>query len=206
MLFFFALVLGCASDDSSAESPMIPGLDYYKFTSEDKGKLLNSSLDKGKVIRFRNQSGDELQYKVISKRKERSDDNHGTFSGGGIPSYYYDKQSISLASLDFPDSENSGLSMIVYKPSSSGLMADVYFDRWNEGGYWAKENFALSNVSVQSVSFNGKTYSKTVIVNSQTASTGSGDGFPLNANKMYYDFNYGLIGFDDLDGNLWRRY
>ncbi|MBD3581513.1 hypothetical protein [Flavobacterium selenitireducens] len=86
------------------------------------------------------------------------------------------------------------------------MMATLYFDRWNEGGYWAKEDFALSNAYIQSISFNGNTYQKVVVIDSQTGNSGSGNGFRLNANKMYYDFNYGLVGFDDLDGNQWRRY
>ncbi len=28
--------------------------------------------------------------------------------------------------------------------------------------------------------------------------------YPKNVNVIYYEYNYGVIGFDDLNGNQWR--
>lgn len=204
-IFSAFLIFACSADTDDNEA-MISGLDYYKFTAQDNSSLLNTSLNKGKTVAFRNQSGETLHYKVVAKGKSRAVDITGTSSGGGIANYYYDKQSVSMESVDFSESANSGIAINVFKNSTSGLKAQFYFDRWNDGGYWGFEEFAISNVggSLQSLSANGKTYAKVLVIDSYSDASGSGDGFPTNAFKVYYDLNYGIVGFDGVDGKQWR--
>ncbi|RZJ65606.1 MAG: hypothetical protein EOO50_13220 [Flavobacterium sp.] len=197
------LVLGCASDDSSNDVSMLPGLNYYKFTSAHNARLLNTTLNKGKIISFSNQSGQMIRYKVAARFKGRSADVSGDFSGGGITNFYYDEQRVSLESLDFVESQNSGMSFTIFKNSASGLKARFFLDRWNG----QSEDFVISNIDglLQAFSANGKTYPKVIVINSNSDDSVVVDGFPKNAITVYYDLNYGIVGFDDLDGNEWRR-
>lgn len=204
MLLFLSVlvVFGCASDDS--ESNLL-GLDYYKFSSSDNDRLLNSSLNKGKTVTFRNQSGQTISYKVTTSVKRRTEQGSGTFSGNGLTDYYFDEQIVSLDAVGFENNENSGIYLWVYKSSAFGLTAQFNFDRWNDGGYYGKEEFVISNISnLQTISTNGKTFGKVIVVNSNLDSSVQRNGFPINAFKVYYDLNYGIVGFDDVEGNEWR--
>ena len=58
------------------------------------------------------------------------------------------------------------------------------------------------------MTFGGKTYSKVMVFKSnKTVVIGAENQLPIrprNVHIVYYDYNYGIIGFDDLDGKLWR--
>jgi len=199
------LVLGCSADDSGENGATIHGLDYYRFTSADSENLLNSSLNKGKTISFINQSGETISYKVKSKFKYRASDVTGSFSGGGVTNFYFDVQSVTMEAVGFGQQNNTGIALYVYKTSATAVWAEFNFDRWNDGGYWGNERFILSNAYTQPMTFNGTTYPKVMAIDSGTDDAFEGNGFPMNVSKVYYDINFGIVGFDDVDGNQWRR-
>ena len=59
------------------------------------------------------------------------------------------------------------------------------------------------------MTFNGKTYSKVIVFESNKTQVlhldyPSPPYRPSNVNRIYYDQNSGIIGFDDLNGKKWR--
>lgn len=180
---------------------------YYKFSNSDSEYLLNSVYPINSIINFKNQNNEILSFKVISKEKTRKEESYGTFWGSySSLMYYYDSQTIFLKSITEND-ENAFLKLEVYKGSSGNVLGGFYFYKWNgyyQGYYKNNENYNLITEPKISLQINNLTYNKVIVIDSDHTDFYTTANYTANVNKMYYDINYGIIGFDDLSNNHWR--
>jgi len=97
---------------------------------------------------------------------------------------------------------------IVGTPAFYGYMS---FPLWNgfNGTDTSDNSISINfNLPTTSMNINGNTYSKVRIFESGKTeildSNATLPFYPKKVNKIYYDQNSGIIGFDDLNGKNWR--
>ncbi|AWI26379.1 hypothetical protein [Flavobacterium pallidum] len=181
---------------------------YYRFENADKPYLLGDVISKGDIISYKNQDDELLSYKVISKAKVKDAvRGPGTFSGGlGVLENYFDSQQTVMQSQSFPDDNNALLRIHVDKFSDTGLRIGFNFNLWNYpyidlNGYQAAAVRPMPMVKMQ---VNGHTYEKVIVLASANTEADLDGNYPRKVNKLYYDVDNGVIGFDDIDGKEWR--
>ena len=220
MLFFAIFILNSCSRNNDIESS--DGLPYYQFTLEEKSKLIDKP-NVGTVITYKNQDNELLKFKIYNSKKGKTTYATGTFAGSySSQHFHYDRQEISMWYAEgyvftsceiniqkYPVGSNYQISPIIQgTPKFYGYFK---FPLWN--GYYGTniyENIISIdfNIPTTTMTFNGKTYTKVRIFESNKIevldSTVSLPLRPKNVNIIYYDDNFGVIGFDDLNGKLWR--
>jgi len=217
LIFILTFVSACSSD-SETDNPL-DDLAYYRFTADDQSKLL---LDNniGDIITYKNQNDETISFEIIKYSKKKNTHSTGTFSGSGINYYYYDEQKLVMNFLNSPSVSNQIKILHERRPinfnpnnyphqkKSSRLRNFIDFPLWN--GYRDSDIYnhtiALNfNLPTITMSFNDYIFNdvrvlesgKIEVLNPQVT-------YPRNAHILYYDTKFGIIGFDDLNGNSWR--
>ncbi len=205
----------------SKNEPRGDGLPYYEFTQEERNKLIIKPKIGDEII-YRNQNDEIIKFKVYTSERGKTTEQRGTFVSDYVNKYFhYDHQQISMRYLEryeytdckitirkYPvDSNYSIQPPVIGTPKFYGYFE---FPLWN--GYYGTNKFD-NTIFIYfdnpiTMSFNGKTFTKVLIFESnKTEILDAGNELPLytkNVNKIYYDYNYGIIGFDDLNGKMWR--
>lgn len=201
----FFILLSC-SDDSASDN-FDSSKPYYKFTNSDANYLLKKVYRPNAIINFKNQNNEALSFKVISNEQERKLETMGSFWGtSSLVLYYYDCRTINLKSLTH-NGEYTNFKINIYKGANDITSGGFYFYLWNEfptGQYLNNStNYSFSNAT-NTMQVNGTYYSNVIHINSESIYSYNVDNYNQNVNKLYYDLNNGVIGFDDLEGNEWR--
>jgi hypothetical protein len=216
----FIFVLSCTKENQNIKND---GLPYYQFSQEDKTRLINKP-NIGDEIIYKNQNNEVLKFTVI-----KSDLGKNTFSTGNFASsystnhFYYDNQEISMKYI--PGNHPSGNCEINIRkyPIGSNYQTQYpvigtpkfygYFDfpLWNGFRGTDLNDITISidfDLPTTVITFNGKTYTKVRIFESNKTTILEVNNpppfLPRNVHKIYYDDNKGIIGFDDLNDNVWR--
>ncbi len=196
-------LLSCSPDDAQDinNEDFYP---YYKFNQNDLNyRLLNLSVNQELI--FINQNNEIVKFKVIQNELKKLENGSGTFSGGSITYNYYDAQVIKLKSIT-DNFEEAYLKLKIYKFDNQNINISFYFYKWNV--YSSSEymqGFNLNNSTVESLSIGLVNYNQVIEINSNfTTSIPSNNNYNRNINVLFYDKLHGVIGFNDLDGNLWR--
>ena len=197
-------------------------LPYYQFTQEDKSKLL-VSYDIGKELIYKNQNNQEIRFKVISSVNGQTSYSTGTFWGNYVQvQFYYDRQEVMMQYAEGYTSSNCDITLERYPLASDyqiqnpvmgtqAFITYIQFPLWNT----YRDSLSLNNTifidfnsGTTSMTINGKTYSKVRILQSGSTQILEPNNtlplLPKNVNKIYYDQNAGIIGFDDVNENMWR--
>jgi hypothetical protein len=210
MLTFFSCFKKDAND----------GLPYYQFNDADKSKLL-VSYEAGKELIYKNQYNEKIKFKIINSLISKSLYAIGTFWGTYLDKkFYYDEQHIIMCYNEYTWS-NCEIVLEKYPVGSNYLLQEpitetpefigfLTFPLWN--GFNGEDSFSnsikLDLTMGLSLTINGKVYNKVKVFESGKNQVLRPDNnpsiLPRNVNKIYYDENYGVIEFDDLDGKLWR--
>ena len=187
------------------------GRDCREFTLADRDSLLQGYKARDEIITFKNQNGNELNYKVLSNMTETRGYYSGTFWGSSTWLVFcYDRQVIEMELLENPD-PTCPTKIVLYKQEDNRISGGIHFPLWNSYGSVSNELNDYANVEldfredIQVISLNGKVYDKVLLIESDsTEPLGDFGPLPKTINKLYYDINDGIIGFDDLDGIEWR--
>jgi hypothetical protein len=220
MLFFAIFILNSCSRNNDIESS--DGLPYYQFTLDEKSKLIDKP-NVGTVITYKNQDNELLKFKIFDSEIGKTTFATGTFWGSYTTQHFhYDRQKISMWYAEGYTYSICEINILKY-PIGSNYQTQYptvgtprfygyfTFPLWN--GYNGTDEYNNS-ISIDfdkptiTMSFNGKTYTKVRIFESNKnivlATTNTFPFYPKNVNIIYYDDNTGIIGFDDLNGKLWR--
>lgn len=217
LVFGTFLLNGCSKDE-----PENDGLPYYQFTPDERNQLINNQ-NVGDEIIYKNQDNELLKFKIYSSKTGKTTYVTGTFWGSySDQHFHYDQQEISMWYAEgylysncnivlqkYPVGSNYHVSPpIIGTPKFYGYFT---FPLWN--GYQGTDisNNAISidfDIPTTTMTFNGKTYTKVRVFESNRTEVLSPNVtlpfIPKNVNKIYYDYNHGIIGFDDLNGKSWR--
>ena len=217
-LLIITLLTNCSKENDSGD-----GLPYYKFNQDDLSKLINKPIV-GTELKYRNQDNEIINFKILASDLGKTSYATGNFSSSYASiHFHYDRQQIKMwynegwtyttceiNLQEYPIGSNYQVSPpIAGVPKFYGYFK---FPLWN--GYYGTDQLDNSilidfNLPIISMTFNGKTYSKVRIFESNKTvvldlNYPSPPYRPKNVNKIYYDQNFGIIGFDDLSGKIWR--
>jgi len=190
----------------------------YRFTDKDKPKLLPHYIE-GKIFTFLNNNGDERKFEVVGIEQKIIQ----RYSSGGMDGferyyYYYEKKRILLKDyrnekkyfLDifrYPIDDNSARARSHKKFPSHLILEHSSIPYDSE--YVARGLYLFSlnyDDPTSTLSSNGFIYNKVHIIdrdNGNWVNTDLGGTFNM-AKYIYFDEDYGIIGFDSYDGQQWR--
>ena len=208
----FITLIDCQSDDNN-------GLDYpyYEFTEAENNFIINHNYQNGIILKYKNQDNQTIQFKVVEIIEEKANQySSGTFSGGGgILEAYFDRKIIRLEIIEngtnysccdqinyvFSKRENVfkfGFKFPLWnKPSSIFIdevqnPIDIQISSQNNYEY---EVFELNNI----------TYDKVIKFQSDLNDEyNSSTNLEIFVNEVFYDLNFGIIQFKDINGKLWK--
>ena len=220
-LLLIVLLLGCTRENIEDGD----GLPYYEFTTAEKDQLVLVP-QVGDEIVFKNQDLEILKFVVGSSITGKTTYTKWS-SGFWGPSYatdrfHYDSQKIEYLSTDHYANDMYRINIMKYPinrnynayPPITGtpkFYGYFTFPLWN--GYRDTDPMLNSieidfNTPTNSMFFNGKTYSNVSVYFSNRTEvlnpSNSIPDHPRNVHIIYYDYHYGIIGFDDLNGKNWR--
>jgi hypothetical protein len=213
------LLSGCSPEDNSEG-----GAPFFKFSAADKAKLINPQK-MGTVIKYKNQSNVIHQFTVNQCSQERDSYGFSSFWGSSYSiDYYYDTQKTRVSysgndgyisyDIHFQTTpSHTDYSSYPYKFSNPVFAGYINFSLFNND---CTENYYTSCGSIQTTNYSsnatmvieGKTYEhvKQYVSGSNTVIDYT-DPMALDrtVNRIYYSDEYGIIGYDEIDGTTWRR-
>jgi hypothetical protein len=205
------LLLGCSKDGVEDKHT------YYKFSNSDYELIIKYNYVPNQIITYQNQFGEQLHFKVISNEIKKYGQYSSSFAyGGSSLDYYYDNKTIRLEVIE--NQSNNVYDLVIYNFSKS------------EGIFKNALNFPILNVSnstfydeidrpfnISLYSFNNSfktplninnhTFNRVIIYESNNNSIlpiYHGGILEKNINKVYYDYDFGIIQFDDINGKQWK--
>ena len=208
------LLFWSCSLDLNQENTNAP---YYTFNNQDRSFMINYQYVAGQTIRYVNQNGDTLHFRVLenqtSKNASYSD---GSLSGGeGLLENYYDSKIIQLEILENPSTEQYALVNYIFSKNKDILTNGLNFPMWNVPLYsYIDEHQNSVNIFLKeynalptsSLSINGHLFNKVITIDSNSDQSTNNSTFgPLtqNVNEIVYDYDFGIIQFKDIDGRVW---
>lgn len=198
------------------------GLPYYQFTDNDKSKLINP-LTNNSVLKYKNQDNDIINFYVRDYQSGKTNYSTGTFSGGNTTYFHYDRQKVlmqyttqgytwsdcEINLMRYPVGSNYQTQYpVVGTPMFNGYITFPLWNGFNNGDLYDKTIMIDFSLPTTTMTINSKTYNKVRIFNSNKTEilepNNLPPAIPKNVNIIYYDQNFGIIGFDDLNGKKWR--
>lgn len=209
----FLIFLGlnsCSNQDDSHP--------YYKFDTSDNNSIIKFNYSAGQIITYENQFGEKLHFKVISNEtKKYGDYSNGTFSGGGgILESYYDSKIIRLKIIENQANFTEEQVSYISSKSVNNFKNGIKFPIWNFEEFVFFDEIDrpvnvyltdFNNDTKIQMNVNGHLFEKVVVINSGSdipKPNAWGAILPNNVNKLYYDYEFGIIQFDDIDGKQWK--
>jgi hypothetical protein len=171
-------------------------LPYYRFNAYDYEKLLNPS-DSEQTVVFKNQNQEEMKFKLIKstlgKKTFKTLDNDNFWQ----KHFCFDEQEIVLecSKIDakliynlkkFP-SKTHQFKNDFHFYSHSKFIATIQFRLWNNNNLITVDY----SKSFSTLIINSVFYTKVRVLETN------------NHQKIYFDEQNGVIGFDDIEGNIW---
>lgn len=203
----------CNNDDGN-------GIDYpyYEFDETDTELLINYEYDIGEIITYENQNGEQLNFKVIFNETSKVGEySLGTFSGGGgLLQSYYDSKIVRLEIIENQDYGREGLVNYIFSNSQNLFKIGVNFPLWNiSSAAFIDELDNRSNIfptdlasePLTQMIVNGHLFERTIAIDSESEDINEISSYGTlisNVNKLYYDYDFGIIQFDDMEGNEWK--
>lgn len=179
---------------------------YQAFNNSDYQLIPEQYQDTARIFTFKNAQNDivQMKSKYYSLNKE-FESGYGFGQPTQSDSYYYDDLWIALELMDVDISNQSGdgcneVSIHINKLGNGQILTGVSIPYYN-GSYCFGNGFTEVSPfeNLIEMEFNGISYTKIKIIMSDDFFTfyeGS------NIDKVYYDMDYGIVGFDDSENNL----
>ena len=207
----FLLFWSC-SLDLNQENTDAP---YYTFNNQDRSFVINYQYVVGQTIPYVNQSGDTLHFRVLenqtSKNASYSD---GSLSGGeGLLENYYDSKIIQLEIPENPSTEPYALVNYIFSKNNNTLNTGINFPMWNLPLFSFIDEvqnsvniFINQDQETSTLTINGYQFNNVIKLRSNSTNSNNDSRFgPLvqNVNELWYDYDFGIIQFKDINDTLW---
>ncbi len=199
LIFFsiaFIFLVSCQPSDSEP---------YYNFTNSDYQFIPEQYQEIGRTFIFKNAQNEEVKIKpLFYTLNKKFESGYGFGQPTRTESYYYDDLwiEIDLLNIEIPDQPEGYCERIyihINKSPYKGLFIDLQIPTYNEpfcGGGGFREFSPFENLTEMVI--NNKTYTKVKIVTPNDYFTLYNDS---HIDKVYYDMDNGIIGFDDTQNN-----
>lgn len=193
---------------------------YYKFTNEDNQFIINYDYDVNDIIIYQNQFGEQIHCKVVYNETKRRGKYQGSFAGFGDPTlqYYYDGKIIRLEIVEnITDtnlsSNNRELINYIFLKGSDSLISGLNFPMWNvsNSSHLVEGQNSISfglwdyyDTQRQEMNVNGHLFNNVIVINSESNLPLNSNLLPNNVNEIFYDFDFGIIQFNDIEDKQWK--
>jgi hypothetical protein len=206
-------VVSCSTDDNENES----NHPYYQFSASDRDLMIDYDYKEGDVLTYKNQDNELLQFRVVEviERKAR-EYSRGTFSGGGgILLSYYDSKIIKLEINQVGEDDLCCDQVnFIFSKNDDTLRFGIHFSLWNKSTSTFIDSSERGSVHIsvnnpyerlyQTMTINGITYDKVMHFESDTDDPYNYySDLSIYANEVFYDLNFGIVQFKDVEGKLW---
>ena len=216
------LVLGSCLPEENTKSEN----NYFRFTDEDQLKLVKPEII-GSSLKYKNQNGDVREFNITKCLTERdgvgSGAGMGFFTGPRTIYYHYDTQEtiaeysdenghISLKVFFYTTPTTSDETTYPHKYSDPEFRGYLDFSIYNKGCTDTSSSCGfshfLSSSTIPSLVIDGKDYRDVLVFNSFNPNIYPPEYdyyfYDKTVNKIYYSYDYFMIGFDEVDGTMWR--
>ena len=204
LLFLFAFTSISCSLNLDENYP------YDKFSNSDFDYIPTFYREKGKIIRFKNQYDEEVRFETSIYSIDKKFYSGLNFVGNTAPSKYYDELYINILLLDMeiegePDYYCQNIEITVTKKYNGDLLHQVTIPTYdNTFCTYENRQFDTPEINIEEMEINNRIYEKVIVFD-----TWSNNFYSLynnsTINKVYYDLNYGIIGFDDTENSIQFR-
>lgn len=203
----------CSKEDNINRTP------YYRFDSNDQKNMVSYNYTPNQVIVYENQLGNKMHFRVTANTtKKYGDYSSGTFSGGGggILESYYDAKIIRLEVVENEANFIAEQVSYIFSKNENNFKSALKFPIWNvSNSYIMDEGDRPFDIDLRpfnddqkiEITINGNIFKEVIMVESGSdvaAPNAFGALLPNNINQLYYDFNFGIIQFSDIDGDIWK--
>jgi hypothetical protein len=211
LLLLIIINLSCSKDSSEVGD----GLPYFQFIQADSNKFINST-EVGKILIYKNQNNAELQFKVMQNRIEKKLESRGTFVVGSYKYFYFDEQRIQFGGVNddtnqyYEEYYSFYISLKRYPKifqtnptvisSDSQIISNIgvrHFDNSEAPPIFFTE-------PIISLTINSTVYNKVRKIAIPTNPYPNLNSSLKGLTFVYYDQNKGIVGFDDVENNMWR--
>lgn len=194
------------------------GKTYYKFVANDFNFIINYNYVNDQIIIYENQFGEQLHFKVISNILKKASKYSGSGFVGSYSSldYYYDNKTIRLFIIENGEIYNSNQIIYNFSKSQNIFKNAIDFPLWNESSSSFFDEidtpfnvrlFEYNSSNKIQLNVNGHTFEKVIEINSNNnllLNIGNGSILNRNINKIWYDYEFGIVQFKDIDGKIWK--
>jgi hypothetical protein len=209
--FGILFISGCETENNYDRYP------HYQFNNDDEKLIINYNYTTDQIITYRNQFNEELNFKVISNERKKSRYFVGaTFSGGGTLRNYYDSKIIRMEILENQNYEDNGLINYVFSKNSDNLKNGVNFPMWNIPDFTFIDEIQnptniiitdFNNQAKTQMTINNHLFENVVIIESGSDDEYLNSSYGTiikNVNMILYDYDFGVIQFNDIEGKEWK--
>ena len=208
LLCLLLLFYACGKEDTETN--------YYRFTEEDRNYIISHNYQKGDVLTYKNQHNQMLQLRVIETKTTKAKQySKGTFSGGGgLFEAYYDRKIIRLEIIN-NEADNAEKDYVVYVFSKREniLWTGIKFPLWNKfsAAFIDQINTPIDITlsdglsHKETIKLNNKVFKKVVQFDSNLNDAyNNSSNIGIYVNQIFYDLEFGIIQFVDIDGKTWK--
>lgn len=208
------ILISCNADDVESNSYN----KYYQFSNDDYNSIISYDYKIGQIITYQNQFGEELNFKVILNETKKSGDYSSGFFNASVLNHYYDSKRILFEILENDNyGYNKGLIIYAFSKNYNKFSNGINLPMWNiSSSTFIDEVQYPINISLRDYNnftkinktINGRIFEDVVVIesgsdNEESLNLNYGT-LPKRVNKLYYDYEFGIIRFDDIDGNQWE--
>ena len=215
-LFLLMLIVSLVVTSCSPKNDMDDER-YFRFKDSDKSLLIKHNYQVDQIITYRNNDGQELNFKVIlNETKKSSYFTGGTFSGGSLFNNYYDNKIIRFEVLEYGNCGRHSIVNYIFSKNDNTFKNGINVPMWNVSNYTFIDeiqnptNIMMTNYNEQTkigMSINNHFFDKVVVIESGSDDNNQNGTYGVinrNINKVFYDYNFGIIQFNDIDGKEWK--
>ncbi|WP_405370432.1 hypothetical protein [Nonlabens sp. Asnod2-A12] len=191
----------------------------YQFTTEQEQKRISFEYFEGQIIKYRSNDNEVLNFEVYEVRNCPRGSYESGFFGTSLK-HTYDSQIIRLQIIENDTAKYSYKTKVQYFLTSQGnrFRNAFNFPLWNvrNAGYANPEEQDPANIfitnndeinSIGTMNILNHTFNKVIKIESNSTDVVSSREFGLldqNVNILYYDQDFGIIRFDEVDGTIWQ--
>lgn len=225
IIFQLVLISGCSEDDVKERCNFTNPT--YSFTEEQEEKSISYNYFEGQIIQYRNNNNVILNFEVTEvdncARGYYPISGPGFFLSSGNnrkPQHTFDSQVIKMTLLEHDTNSHTYREQMHYyvNKSHSSFKQSLNFPLWNVSinGFGLSGSQNPANLFLRENEFtevgmfqvNNMHFNKVVKFDSGSNqvrnSSSTTSNLLHNINVIYYDQNFGVIRFDEIDGTIWE--
>lgn len=212
IVVLFIIFMNCQNNDDD-------GLDYpyYEFSEADNNLIINHNYENETILTYKNQDGQTLHFKVVEVLEGKNNQySIGTFSGGGGSlEAYFDRKIIRL---EIVENEINYLCCdqinYIFSKRENVFKFGFKFPLWNKFSSTFIDEVQnpidiqinnQNNYDFEVLELNNVIYNRVIKFQSNlTDEYNRSTNLEVFVNEVFYDLNYGIIQFKDVDGMIWK--